>query len=69
MSAILRVSGLYKFFDARDGATPVLRDVSFDVEAGEFVCVMGPSGSGKSSLLHILSGLDAPSGGSVALAG
>jgi putative ABC transport system ATP-binding protein len=69
MAAILQVRDLYKFFDERDGAAPVLEGVSFDVDEGEFVCVMGPSGSGKTTLLHLLSGLDSPSGGSVALRG
>jgi putative ABC transport system ATP-binding protein len=69
MAPILQVRDLYKFHDSREGAAPVLRGVTFDVEPGEFVCVMGPSGSGKSTLLHILSGLDEPSGGSVSLAG
>lgn len=69
MAPILRVRDLYKFFDQREGATPVLKGVTFDVEPGEFVCIMGPSGSGKSTLLHILSGLDAADGGVVELAG
>jgi putative ABC transport system ATP-binding protein len=66
---ILQVRDLYKFFDQREAATPVLKGVEFDVGRAEFVCVMGPSGSGKSTLLHILSGLDSASGGSVTLAG
>jgi putative ABC transport system ATP-binding protein len=69
MEPILQVRDLYKFHDSREGAAPVLRGVTFDVQPGEFVCVMGPSGSGKSTLLHILSGLDEPSGGTVRLAG
>jgi putative ABC transport system ATP-binding protein len=69
MAPILRVRELYKFFDQRAGASPVLKGISFDVEPGEFVCIMGPSGSGKSTLLHILSGLDAADGGAVELAG
>lgn len=69
MSPITRVHELYKFFDASEGAAPVLEGISFAVEPGEFVCVMGPSGSGKTTLLHLISGLDSPSGGSVELAG
>jgi putative ABC transport system ATP-binding protein len=69
MPPIVQVRELYKFFDAREGAAPVLEGVSFAVEPGEFVCVMGPSGSGKTTLLHIISGLDSPRGGTVELAG
>jgi putative ABC transport system ATP-binding protein len=54
-----------------EGTTAVdaLRGVSIDVRAGELVAVMGPSGSGKSTLMHILAGLDQPTGGSVTIAG
>ncbi len=44
-------------------ATPALDSVSFSINAGEFVAIMGPSGSGKSSLLQILGFLDRHSGG------
>ena len=69
MAAAVETQDLYKFHEASGEKTAVLRGVSFSVAPAEFVCVMGPSGSGKSSLLHLLSGLDAPSAGKVRLAG
>lgn len=47
----------------------VLDDVSFDVAPGEFVSIVGPSGCGKTTLLYIVAGLRAPTGGSVAVSG
>jgi len=56
-------------YGAGDTAVDALRGVSLDVRAGELVAVMGPSGSGKSTLMHILAGLDQPTGGTVEIAG
>lgn len=58
-------------FTYRDGDTQslVLRDASLSVRPGEFVGLMGPSGSGKSSLLFLLAGLRAPASGEVRLQG
>ncbi|HEX9658820.1 MAG TPA: ABC transporter ATP-binding protein [Rhodothermales bacterium] len=51
------------------GELRVLRDVSFGISTGEFVAVVGESGTGKSTLLHILGTLDRPTGGNVLFKG
>ena len=67
MIDIIQISKTYR----RGDGTPVtaLRDVSFAIQAGEFVTVRGASGSGKSSLLNIIGCLDTPSTGVYRLAG
>jgi len=53
------------------GEVPVtlVKDVSLRIERGEFVCIMGPSGSGKSSLLYLLGLLDVPTSGRISIDG
>jgi len=63
----LTVSGVRKEFEAPGGTLLVLRDVSFEMTAGETLAVVGPSGSGKSTLLNIIGSLDRPTAGSVKL--
>lgn len=69
MTAVVAARELVKFHAQGDQRLPVLREVTLEVEEGEFTCVMGPSGSGKSTLLHLLSGLDRPTSGVVELGG
>ncbi|MDR3358005.1 MAG: ATP-binding cassette domain-containing protein [Desulfovibrio sp.] len=59
--ALLRVCGLQAGF----GRRVLMREVSFDVRAGEIFCILGGSGSGKSTLLRVLMGLKAPQAGQV----
>jgi len=66
---MLEVSHLSKRYPAPGGDLPVVRDVSFQMAAGETVAIMGPSGSGKSTLLAMLGGLEIPSEGTVRLDG
>jgi NitT/TauT family transport system ATP-binding protein len=54
----------------RDGkSVPVLEDINFDVQDGEFVCLVGPSGCGKSTLLNVMGGFLSPTSGSVTIDG
>lgn len=65
----LVVDKLTRDFPTRGGNLPVLRGISFTLQAGESLAVMGPSGSGKSTLLQILGTLDQPTSGQVTLEG
>lgn len=66
---ILQLEQVSKVYGSGETAVAALRDVNLTVHAGEFVAVMGPSGSGKSSLLALAGGLDSVSDGEVYLAG
>lgn len=66
---MLAVRGLCKSYRSGTATLEVLRGVDLDVAAGEVVALMGPSGVGKSTLLHVVAGLDRPDGGSVEVAG
>ncbi len=56
---------LQRRYGEGDSAVDALRGVSLAVEEGQLTAVMGPSGSGKSTLMHLLAGLDRPTGGQV----
>ena len=67
--AAVSATALTRTYGEGGSAVHALRGVSINVPRGQFTAVMGPSGSGKSTLMHILAGLDAPTGGSVEIAG
>lgn len=69
MEAQIVCQGLWKTYQLDHGEVHALSDVSLRVESGEFVAIQGASGSGKSSLLNILSCLDTPTKGSYFLDG
>lgn len=63
--AILSLQGVAKQFASHRTVQWAVKDVSFDVQAGEFVALVGPSGCGKSTLLNLLIGLIRPSAGTI----
>jgi ABC-type Fe3+/spermidine/putrescine transport system ATPase subunit len=65
MSALLTVEGISKRYEGR----PLLTHLSFEVAAGEIVCLLGPSGTGKTTLLRIIAGLEEPEAGLILLDG
>ncbi|WP_035850445.1 ABC transporter ATP-binding protein [Kitasatospora azatica] len=65
----VRIAGVHKSFGRPGAATPVLDDITLDVAAGEFVCLLGASGCGKSTLLNLVAGLDKPTAGSIEVPG
>jgi lipoprotein-releasing system ATP-binding protein len=66
---VLRLTGLKRSYAMADGALEVLRGVDLEVAPGEIVGLVGPSGSGKSSLLHAAGLLEHPTAGSVVIGG
>src|ERR671931_1982258 len=63
--AVVAASGLTRHYGEGDTAVHALRGVSLELSRGKLTAVMGPSGSGKSTLMHLLAGLDQPTGGDV----
>ena len=68
-TALLSCQNITKFYQEGTQQTEVLKQVSFSMQPSELVAIVGSSGSGKSSLLHTLGGLDQPSSGEVFIKG
>ncbi len=65
MASILRCENIYKTYHTEEKTIEVLRGVTFDLQEAQTTVVVGASGAGKSTFLHILSGLDKPDSGEV----
>ncbi len=66
---LLRVEDLHKSYSTAGEPLQVLRGLDLEVESGEVVAIVGASGTGKSTLLHLIGALDRPTAGRVGLAG
>jgi putative ABC transport system ATP-binding protein len=66
---IVEVIDVVKSFPVGDGEVTVLKGLSLNVENGEFISIVGPSGNGKSTLLNMITGIDKPTDGEVIVTG
>jgi NitT/TauT family transport system ATP-binding protein len=69
MKGQMEVLNVSKAYLNSEKALPTLHDITFDVDKGDFVCIVGPSGCGKSTLLKIMAGLERPTSGQVRFEG
>ena len=67
--SIIRTQQAAKSYMSGDITTTALKDVSLDIAQGSFTCIVGPSGHGKSTLMHLIGGLDRPTSGTIAIGG
>jgi lipoprotein-releasing system ATP-binding protein len=66
---LIAIAGVNKSFISGPGRVDVLHDINLGIACGERVAIVGPSGAGKTTLMHILGGLDRPTTGTVYFAG
>src|SRR5687767_8051000 len=69
MAAVVAAEGVVKTYGEGRAARRVLDGASLHVQAGEIVAILGRSGTGKSTLLHLIGGLDTPDAGRISVAG
>lgn len=65
MESILSLDHIYYSYHDKNGETPVINDLSFEIEPGSFTSIVGPSGCGKSTLLSLLCNLIKPEAGTI----
>lgn len=66
---LISTRNLCKDYRMGEEVVHALQDVNFDINKGEYVCIMGPSGSGKSTLMHLIGALDKPTRGDLLING
>jgi putative ABC transport system ATP-binding protein len=69
VTTLVRARDVRRDYPLERDAVHALRGVSLEIEKGEYLAIVGPSGSGKSSLLHLLGAIDAPTSGTVEIEG
>ena len=67
--ALVELRGISKSFRKGDETITPLDNIDLDVEEGEFISLMGKSGTGKSTLLNLVSGIDRPDSGTITVDG
>ena len=67
--ALIDLRDVVKAYETGAGDISVLKDITLQVQPGEFVSIVGPSGSGKSTLLNMITGIDQPTSGEVSVGG
>jgi NitT/TauT family transport system ATP-binding protein len=68
-NAVVSVKHLNKVYQSRERRVEAIGDLTFDVDPGDFTCIVGPSGAGKTTLLKCLAGLLAPTSGTILVNG
>ena len=66
---VITIDGVHKVYGPRGNQVLALSDISFEVQRGEFVCLVGASGCGKTTLLNLVAGLDRPAAGTLEVQG
>jgi len=69
LGSVVELRGVWKVCKMGEIDVPALKGVDLEVAEGEFLCIMGPSGSRKTTLLNVIAGLDTPTSGDVVVAG